>query len=558
MNLNKKNIYFVVLLFLSGLSFVIYSFLYNISSPLFNSPDESLNYFFIDNFAKNSSLYQEENLNSIANNLVHPRSTLVLNNKIVPVGFVGIVLILGFISKIIGIKLALFCVPLLACIVPVLLYYILKEIFDDKIAFFSSLMLYFHPAFIYYSSRSLLPNVLFISFLIISIFFVFLFKNTENLKIKYLAIILSSLSLSLSLITRLSEVVWVFVIYLFLLAYVFKKLNLKYIILFLCVFLVPMLFMLKTNYNIYGHPLSTGYCRFGNSLQEEVTKDIDTIEIEKEMQDIKPLETNNNGEITGLLKFIFPFGIKLGTSWNNFYSYFITIFWWLFIPMIMGIIYFFKLKLFNNKIRKYYFVLATFLLLYLTIYYGSWTFFDNINKTITIGNSYIRYWLILYIIFLPFVGIGLFGFLKRINSKLLKLFLGGLFTFITIVSSFSTAMYFSEEGVLNVAENIKTYKYQLQQVTELTEPESIIITARMDKILFPTRKVMVLDEMGIIDNIGVINELLKKNIPLYVYSEIKDDDAGFLNMKYLNAVHISLILKSNIYNDYSLYELVKW
>ena len=258
MNLNKKNIYFVVLLFLSGLSFVIYSFLYNISSPLFNSPDESLNYFFIDNFAKNSSLYQEENLNSIANNLVHPRSTLVLNNKIVPVGFVGIVLILGFISKIIGIKLALFCVPLLACIVPVLLYYILKEIFDDKIAFFSSLMLYFHPAFIYYSSRSLLPNVLFISFLIISIFFVFLFKNTENLKIKYLAIILSSLSLSLSLITRLSEVVWVFVIYLFLLAYVFKKLNLKYIILFLCVFLVPMLFMLKTNYNIYGHPLSTG------------------------------------------------------------------------------------------------------------------------------------------------------------------------------------------------------------------------------------------------------------------------------------------------------------
>ena len=170
---SKKTSVFIIF---SLAFFLIYSFLYAVSGDVFNSPDEALNYFYIKNYFQNKSLSYYEPLNEYAGNLVRPRSTLVINNRIVPVGFLGIMLILGQMAGLIGLKCSLFVIPLLSAVTPIFYYHIIKYIFKERIAFLSSLFLYFHPAFMYYSARSLLPNVLLIDLLIISVFLLMQFR----------------------------------------------------------------------------------------------------------------------------------------------------------------------------------------------------------------------------------------------------------------------------------------------------------------------------------------------------------------------------------------------
>ena len=78
-------VFWVVLFFLF---FAIYSTLslrsYSNAVPLFNSPDETANYFFSKQFALNGALGYQEPLLKASNAYVHPRSMTAVGEQVVP------------------------------------------------------------------------------------------------------------------------------------------------------------------------------------------------------------------------------------------------------------------------------------------------------------------------------------------------------------------------------------------------------------------------------------------------------------------------------------------
>ena len=112
----KENRFLFLILFLLSLgSFLVYSHLYFTSNFIFDSPDEIANFVFIKEFAQNSNLFLESNYSAYSNIEAYPRSTLFINNKIVPISFLGIILILGIIAKVIGVSFTVWVfIPLLS------------------------------------------------------------------------------------------------------------------------------------------------------------------------------------------------------------------------------------------------------------------------------------------------------------------------------------------------------------------------------------------------------------------------------------------------------------
>ena len=140
MNLDKKQIIvFILGIFILCLFFYLYNYFnihnnYNIK--VFNSPDETSNYFFTENFAKNNSIvkkldYNEAEIKNVAK-LIHPRSVAINNFNLIPISFIGLILIYGTIAKIFGIWIIQYLTPFFSILGVVFLYLLVKKIFDKK------------------------------------------------------------------------------------------------------------------------------------------------------------------------------------------------------------------------------------------------------------------------------------------------------------------------------------------------------------------------------------------------------------------------------------------
>ena len=116
-----------------------------------------------------------------------------------------------------GQMLLVFCTPILLVPSLIFFYFGLKKIFEKNVALISALLLYFHPIFIYYTAKSLMPNILFVNFLIISLSLV-LCASIKKGVVKYFRLqpiifyFFSGLFLGLALSIRPSEIFWIFFI----------------------------------------------------------------------------------------------------------------------------------------------------------------------------------------------------------------------------------------------------------------------------------------------------------------------------------------------------------
>ena len=122
--IEKKYVWLII--FVGFIFFFIYNACYFSLRPsvnnsdmwIFNTPDETANYFFIQKFAENNSstggLKILEPLNNASPQwqLVHPRSITALDGNLTPGGFLGFIIILGTLAKIIGLQGVFFCLPI--------------------------------------------------------------------------------------------------------------------------------------------------------------------------------------------------------------------------------------------------------------------------------------------------------------------------------------------------------------------------------------------------------------------------------------------------------------
>jgi len=151
--------------------FLVYSFL-PLTAPLrFNSPDEMSNHFFSTFFADQNRLWKFEPKSFFGGDVVHPRSTKIVDYLIVPGGFIGLPVIFGGLAKIFGTGVVPFLTPLFAVLAALAWGAIIKKYFGRTIGILAGLLLLVQPAWWYSASRTLMPNILLVALVIGAAYF---------------------------------------------------------------------------------------------------------------------------------------------------------------------------------------------------------------------------------------------------------------------------------------------------------------------------------------------------------------------------------------------------
>jgi len=559
---------------------------------LWSSPDEKANYVFSKLYGQTGEMTIFEKYNLVADDTIHPRSLRSDDGNLKPVSFLGIILIYGSIVSLTSYKILPFLTPMFASIGILFFYFLIKELFGRKNALYSTLLLASFPPYIYYTARSMFHNVLFTVLLIVGLYFSILmirrkrlmqiFSRKLGLNAWFYAA-LGGLFLGLSFITRTSELIWLLPMLLILWLFNIRKVGITKLIIFLSFLFLALLPMLHWNQILYDSPVKGGYPEMNNSIASITGASVNIIK--SSMMG----ELAYNKKLLGEIKEnIFYFGLNIKQSIRMFYYYFISMFYWLFWPGFFGLLLFIQ-KAHKWKKKHLVYILAYSLISAILIfYYGSWVFYDNPDPdSFTIGNSYTRYWLPIYLGAMPLVSMFLIRFTRNLCSpnhepadlfqgqkliekiklffshdalKTKRMFWANIMRTIIIIIIFFTSIRFvvfgSDEGLLYTIINNQQVREEKQAVLEITEGSSVIITQYHDKVLFPDRKVIV----GLFndDEMNTVYAKLVDELPVYYYNfTLPEKDLDYLNNTKLEKADLSIAPVQIITNDFTLYRLGK-
>lgn len=502
-----------ILFIFSVIFFILYSILVLYSPNQFNSPDEQANYFFIQHYLTHKSLTYNEPLNATAFNLIRPRSTGVIGTNIVPGSFLGLILFISFIGLIFGKGIILFAIPLLSAITPLFLYIVLKRIFEKNIAFIAALLLFIHPAFWYYSTRFLFPNILLVDLLIIG--FACYFIEYKRHELRLLGYFIGSVCIGYAAGVRLNELLWIGILLVIVGLYNRHVLRWSQVLVILFGGILGLAPSMYYNVMIYGHPLFTGYFEV-NTLIKEAGHSAHTL--------------------WSLLQItVLPFGFKLKNILKNTIHYQVYVFSVLVPFILLGIgLYVKDWRLVHRK-KKWYLYTSIIVSAILLIYYGSWKFNDHPDpRAISIGTSYIRYWLPIYILSLPFIAYSINGisrFIQRITRQgtfFYVVLLSSMYLFLSIYSA-NLVLTRTDESILHVIHNIKKGVADADVVIANTEDNAVVIVDYDDKFIFPRRRVMIPFRNEYIQN--SLPDIIKQ-VPVYYWGlKLPQKDLDYLNDK---------------------------
>ncbi len=565
-------------------------FIRSVQSPelvRWSSPDETANYFFSKHYAETGELFYYEDLNLYAGDIVYPRSMRSDNGMVKPVSFLGLPILYGNLASWYTPAILPYLTPFFASLGIIFFYLLVKKIFGKNTAFFSACLLSVFPVYFYYSVRSFFHNVLFVDFLIAGLYFSVL-AMTRRKHNRFLAwrfsdikrmnwgaffhVSLAGFLLGYSLTIRASEALWLLPVLGFSWLLNIKRCGILKLLLFVSFAFTAFLPQLYWNKVLYGDFRSGGYAEMNKSISV-ITQE--SAQVAKSVIDVAPSKIKER--FLQVKKSIFVFGLHPDKSFRNFNNYFVRMLPWLFWPAIFGLILF--LMRFRKHKKKHWVFLFSWLLTcaVLVSYYGSWQFNDNPNpKEITIGNSYTRYWLPVYLGAIPFAVLFLLRFTWAVftyrdsaetGSRKIGFFsfsypsrvfsmaaLRSVFVIVVAFLSCRFVFYGSGEGLVYAFSNRTNGLLEYRQILELTENSAVVVTQYHDKWLFPSRRVIVAS-LGDQD----MNKRYKKLIeraPLYYYNfEFPEKDFEYLNERRLSEVGLRLTKVSGVGGEFALYRL---
>lgn len=530
---------------------------------LFVSPDEHATWTFAQSIAESGVAQVEEARNSVLDGFLHPRSTVTVGSAIVPAGFLGLTYLVGaffFVSPL----LAAFVGPLF-CILGLFALYKIVRFFGASAEFatWTVIALAIHPAWWYYSIRSLMPNVPFVALLLAACWMgTIALQRKENIQ-RCIAWFFSGMLFATALSIRPSEWIWIGGCVLAGMVYVvqkhkgfllevWKERKKEVACLLLGVGAVGVL-MLALQSQVYGSPLTTGYTvdqsvwEVGGSIMANAT----TPWYEK------------------LFATLFPFGIHERATFWNVWRYVITLYPWMTVVGVLGVGVKIKQMMTDNKRIKadakstsvipYLILLLS--LIYLLVLYGSWVFFDNPDPSVvSLGNSHTRYWLPIFVLLAPAIayvlqrGRDLFlGWAQSDRTKqLAHVFPVAI---LVLMTAFSANLVFSgDDGVAHTREALATFAEKRTAILEATPSDAIVIVDRADKYLWPYRAVVV--PLRSEATYAKIPELLD-TAPLYYFSiTLPEEDLAYLNEVTFAQTNITFTPVITI-NEETLYEITR-
>jgi len=509
----------LIILAAASLLFLFSSQVLSFVGPIFASPDETANAFFAETFAAQGKLYSFEPLNTVLGDVLFPRSLLSIDGRILPISFVGLPLLFGGLIKLFGFWSLSFWTPLFAILAVFAWYAIFRQWFNRQIGFWSALLLLITPAWWYWSARPLMHNVLAVSFLIFSVFFLAVRPIKQKFKTNSrLDYVLAGLMLSASLWIRASEIFWLVPLAIFVLLITWKKISWSAVLFFLVTLIISLAPMLFLNNSLYGNYFSTGYTA--------VSSVVNSVDVN--------YETQNFTSLRDRIDSILPFGFHPRAALRNVWHYGLFMFWWLTIPAAVGL-----WVVWRRGVRAQYFVPLLVAAAILGIVYGSSAIHDNPDASaITIGNSYSRYWLPLFVAITPLIAMALvklseWNFFKKIKKIVLPVCFVIFFAL-----SFNLVFLSSDDALWPMRQRSIIVAAVHERVLELTEPEAVIIVDRADKLFFPDRRVRypLRDET----TYGLMPKLAAE-VPLYYYGiTFPQSDLDYLNNEKLKGLGLQI------------------
>ena len=448
----------------------------------FDWPDETAAAFLTAQVAEHTSLSASEPLNAAAHGLIHPRSLNVLGEKLVPASFFGLPVLYGLLAKITGLEAVLYFTLIFFCLALYALYDILKRFGSPRWAFCSVLLVMAHPGLWYYALHSYLPNVLFLSLLILSAWLLVAKKN-----------IWAGLVFGLALLVRLSELYWLGVLILGFMHLGRRQLSRRLILFFMAPVAALALFLLVVNHNVYGAWFNTGYGGLDGLVK-------------------------NNASWLGLF---FPFGLHLSWAWQNIMKYIYQLSpWYVWLASGgVGLLFWQKRQTWRIWWPAIIAILVAFV--YLLVFYGSWVFVDSaIYRMADLGISYIRYWLPIYILLALLAGYFLAELSERLGRRG-EIFALAATIMVAVLFYDSSDIVFVkyEDSFLKVKSRRETYQAINNMARKLLPPSAIIISSRSDKIFFPEFRVITLSDKPTSNSPEwPYLQILSKDHPLYYYN----------------------------------------
>ena len=257
--------------------FFLYSFLaWRQPAGIFNSPDETANYYFAGRVFEARTLKTFEPLEAIAQGRVHPRAVSVAGSFLVPQSFHGLPVLYGLISRPFGLFLAPFLTPLLAVLAVCAWSRIMAHISGENAGRYSAVILSIIPAWWYYANRGLYHNILFTACLIFGAFFLVVkpFRFKRRILLATTNALASGLCVGIALWVRTAEIMWVAAAIVLLAVMFRKKITKTELLMFFLGAAIGLAPALAINHQLYGHALSIGYAPPNQSapaLSESVT-----------------------------------------------------------------------------------------------------------------------------------------------------------------------------------------------------------------------------------------------------------------------------------------------
>ncbi len=541
----RSNWQIIILSFLSIVFLFTYSWFSFVTTQdgevRFASPDGTANYFWAQRYAQGEELFYFEELNIVANDVVVPRSVRSDNGVVKPASFLGIILIYGFLGKIFGSWIIIYLTPLFTVLGVLFFYGIVKRVFTKKIAFISALMLLALAPYWYYTSRSMFHNVLFIDLVLAGVWFWLnstRIQQIKRIRTDFIFAFLAGIFIGLAIITRTSELIWLLPVILIAWIFYFKEIKWEKLFLFLCGIFLALMPMLYYNQVLYGGMLKFGYGASQDNLSSMSTLD-------NKVLDVGGGTRARSFAQDKISKFL-PADINIRQAGKSFIYYYVVMFWYLFLPAFFGGIWF----LFNWKKHEkkdwLYFSSFVIISVILVLYYGSWEIHDNPNKSsVTIGNSYTRYFLPMYIMSIP-LAVLFFRYLAQIikNRYLNRYLINSISVVLLLIFftlNFQATIFAKEEGLISMKEGIEINKIRTEHIMSLVEEDAIIISERFDKFFWFDRKVITGNFTDKEHNKEYV-KLIEQDVPVYYYGFIFPEiDINYLNNKRLKEFGLQII-----------------
>ena len=495
----EKKAKWIGLPLLAAFLFVAYSYLPLTAPARDNSPDESANRFFSQEYARTGRLWAVESLNYFAPGLIHPRSTRVDDLFILPGGFLGQPVIYGGLGRMFGVGLQPFLTALFAVFGLAAFGLAVGRQFGARYGWLAGLLLAVQPNWWYQASRPFMPNGLLVSLLLLSAGFLWgrpfqwlARRRPSRRSLAYLDSVVAGLLLGLALAVRPPAVYWLAIFGLIVWGMNgWRRRWIRAVVVAGSALFVLLPFLVM-NQAVYGSWLASGYGADPLNLGAP------------------GLPQGFGAKLIGPLgPYLFPLGFAPRTALKHFWQFGLNLYgwwWWLVLAALLWMAVvawrrrrprpwyrFWRLRKAWSRPAVSLAVAGLVVTGWLILFYGSWTVYDNPDpKAVTIGASYLRYWLPISVLgVLPLAwALNRLGDLAERRWRVKRRLVIGLALILLAAAGAGSAFLAPQEGLKTVRLNLYRYDALSRRINSLTGPNDLIVVDRDDKFFFPGRAVM--------------------------------------------------------------------